>query len=417
MNSYYDIIIIGSGISGLYSAYNIMKFSPKTKFLILEKYKKNWIGGRWGNEDFYGSTIVTGAGIGRKEKDHLLVKLIKELNVKTTESKFIVNYAKSIKHQVDIIKIINNLRYEYKKQERKPTITFKQFAKLYLDTSTYKYFLEMVGYTDYENEDVYEVLFNYGMEDNKSGFTTLNIPWKKMVDKLVSKIGINNIKTSSNVIEINKLQEKPCIYKIILESGLNYLCNKVIVATTIESIMKLLPNANKIGSPYKEIRGQNFLRLYGKFSKTSIPILKNYVLGYTVVHGPLQKIIPIDSDKGIYMIAYSDNKNASYLKSFLENNEKNRGIICHLVENALQIPNDTLHLLAMKDYYWPIGTHYYLPLSNNFDSRKDFINEAQHPQNGMLVVGEVVSNDQGWSEGALESVEKVLTKKWIENIC
>ena len=38
----YDIIIIGSGISGLYAAYNIKKMSPDTSFLILEKYKKQW---------------------------------------------------------------------------------------------------------------------------------------------------------------------------------------------------------------------------------------------------------------------------------------------------------------------------------------------------------------------------------------
>jgi len=37
----YDIIIIGSGISGLYTAYNIKKMSPETSFLILEKYNKN----------------------------------------------------------------------------------------------------------------------------------------------------------------------------------------------------------------------------------------------------------------------------------------------------------------------------------------------------------------------------------------
>ena len=40
---YVDIIIIGSGMSGLYSAYQIKQFSPSTSFLILEKYKKNWI--------------------------------------------------------------------------------------------------------------------------------------------------------------------------------------------------------------------------------------------------------------------------------------------------------------------------------------------------------------------------------------
>ena len=38
--NYYDIIIIGSGMAGLFSAYNIKKISPNTTFLILEKYKK-----------------------------------------------------------------------------------------------------------------------------------------------------------------------------------------------------------------------------------------------------------------------------------------------------------------------------------------------------------------------------------------
>ena len=38
--NYYDIIIIGSGMAGLYSAYNIKKMSLDTSFLILEKHKK-----------------------------------------------------------------------------------------------------------------------------------------------------------------------------------------------------------------------------------------------------------------------------------------------------------------------------------------------------------------------------------------
>ena len=34
----YDIIIIGSGMAGLYSAYNISRLTPDTSFLILEKH-------------------------------------------------------------------------------------------------------------------------------------------------------------------------------------------------------------------------------------------------------------------------------------------------------------------------------------------------------------------------------------------
>ena len=80
--NYYDIIIIGSGIAGLYSALNIKQMSPDTSFMVLEKYKKKWLGGRLNNEEFYGTTVVTGAGIGRKGKDYLLVELLEKLNFK-----------------------------------------------------------------------------------------------------------------------------------------------------------------------------------------------------------------------------------------------------------------------------------------------------------------------------------------------
>ena len=60
MNNYYDYIIIGSGLAGLYSAYLIKKHNPSKTLLILDKEKKEWIGGRTGNETFFGNEIVTG---------------------------------------------------------------------------------------------------------------------------------------------------------------------------------------------------------------------------------------------------------------------------------------------------------------------------------------------------------------------
>ena len=43
--NYYDVIIVGAGIAGLYSAFNIKNMNPNTSFMMLEKYKKQWIGG------------------------------------------------------------------------------------------------------------------------------------------------------------------------------------------------------------------------------------------------------------------------------------------------------------------------------------------------------------------------------------
>ena len=146
--------------------------------------------------------------------------------------------------------------------------------------------------------------------------------------------------------------------------------------------------------------------------------MKEYVKDYTCVPGPLQKMIPMNPDKGVYMIAYNDNANTLLLKDNLENTEKNRDLYCELLEKSLGIPNGSLHLVAIKGFYWPIGTHYYKPLNQKiYKDRDEFIDIAQHAEKGILVVGEVVSQNQGWTEGALESVKAVLTKKWITSTC
>jgi len=113
---------------------------------------------------------------------------------------------------------------------------------------------------------------------------------------------------------------------------------------------------------------------------------------------------------------YNDNEHAKTLKRkrAIEDTRKNREMYSKWVADALGIPVSTpVHITAMKSYYWEIGTHYYEPLTKEYKSRADFIREAQHPMKGMVVVGEMVSRDQGWVEGALESVDKVITRDWI----
>jgi thioredoxin reductase len=414
--NYYDIIIIGSGMAGLFSAYNIKKISPNSSFLILEKHKKQWIGGRTSNEMFYGTQVVTGAGVGRKEKDKLLIKLMNEIGVKYKQYETAINYSQTFT-PVDIVKIINKLKGEYNKHPELHNKTFKDFFIKTLGEKLYKTFIISAGYTDYENADLYETLYNYGIDDNKSGWTGLHIPWKNMVDKLYHIIGKNNFRFSSDVDEIKKIKEKPCLFQIKTANGTLYHCNKVIVATTITGIQKLVPGADKKTSLYQQIHGQPFLRLYAKFNKESAEIMKKYVTSYTIVPGPLQKLIPIDANKGVYMIAYSDNYYATLQKKYLDNTVENRDLYCDLIEESLGIPKGILKITAIKDYYWPIGTHYYEPLKGHIKTRNEFVYKAQHPEKGMLVVGEVVSRDQGWTEGALESVKSVLDENWIVNDC
>jgi len=408
---YYDIIIVGAGLAGLYSAYNIKKMYPKISLLVLESNRRPYIGGRIGNHIFYGTSVVIGAGVPRKDTDYLWIKLLKELNIKYTQFPVSMHYSKNIKNPIDIKQCLKELRKIYQSYKNPPSITFKNFALKHLGKKLYDDFVISNGYSDYENEDVYEVLYHYQIEDNAPGWTALDVSWSSIVNSLCNKIGHQNILTSNKVEKIDKIQVSPCLFELttLKQNKQNlYYANKVIIATRISTVQKLLPQL-KI---YKEIHGQPFLYIYAKFDKKSSEIMSQLVSTYTIVCGPLQKMIPFS--KSVYMIAYSDNKNAEILEKHKDNIPENRKFFANQVEEALGIIPNTLKIIAIKDFYWPIGTHYYEPLDREkYNNRPDFIREAQHPEAGMLVVGEAVSRRQGWSEGALESVENVLNKSWI----
>ena len=90
----YDTIIIGGGIGGLYSAYELLKKNNKLNILLLEK--NNYLGGRIktfrkniNNHDYQFEE-----GAGRFNNYHkLLFKLLKELNL----DKYIIKINSDIK--------------------------------------------------------------------------------------------------------------------------------------------------------------------------------------------------------------------------------------------------------------------------------------------------------------------------------
>jgi hypothetical protein len=385
----YDIIIIGGGISGLFSAYKIQKLCPDKSIMILEK--ESFVGGRMDTYNFCNTNVNIGAGIGRKEKDGILIRLLDELKIHYRE--YLIDMKYSEQNYIDdndIIRIINLLKRKYNKTDF-TKYTFKKYAKHILGTKAYNMFLIQLGFSDFEEADAFDVLHYYGLDDNLKGGIGLNIPWSTL----------NKIKLSSEVISLIPQGE---LFTVNTAKN-TFFARKVIIATTIDTVCRLLPTF-KI---YNQVHGQSFLRVYGKFSEP-IPNLDVY----TIVSGPLKKIIPINIKDGIYMIAYSDNEDANFLNEYSVNNAKNRKFFCNLIQKALGLGLFIrLELMEIKAFYWEIGTHYYEPLNKEYKNRLEFIDKAQHPNKNVLVVGEMIAVHQGWSLGALESVNSVVTSKWL----
>jgi len=155
-----------------------------------------------------------------------------ELNIRYDEFDAKVNYANTLKQPINIIKILNYLKKIYSLNKKNPKIklqTLKKFYESVLGKNINNNFVLTNEYYDYEKADIYDKLYNYGIEDNSSGWTGLRIHFKDIIDKLYNLIGKKHFKFSNNVVKIETLNNKPNVYKIITEKEINYLTNKKII--------------------------------------------------------------------------------------------------------------------------------------------------------------------------------------------
>lgn len=407
----YDTVIVGAGIAGLYTAFLLKLQNPKTTLLVIEQNRAIHLGGRANTESFYGTNISIGAGIGRMKKDKHLIELMRHFHIPIHS--YIVEHHMATTSSINVKETMQLLKRAYEQNMEKMRNSpepFSLFAKKVLGNTDYNRFLNSTGFTDYENEDAYETIYEYGMEDNLGNWPAFSVPWNDVCHLLAQSVDKSTGKHfvfGKKVTQIEKDVNNIC--RVFAKDNSTktyiYLAKQVIVATTVNTLRTLFPRH----PIYKDIESQPFLRVYGKFDKSSVGILKEVVPKFTYVDAPVQKIIPINVDNGVYMIVYNDNANSLAFKSHTENTELNRRFYEKCIEKTLRIPKGSLHLIAIRSFYWKQGTHYYKPLNTDlYKNRSEFIRKSQHPEENIFVVGELVSRNQGWVEGALESVHKII---------
>jgi monoamine oxidase len=381
------VCIIGSGISGLYAGLILKK--KNHDITIFEAKSK--IGGRIENRTFAGERVIAGAGIGRKS-DVLLKQLCDELGVPTMEFQAKSLYY-GIKPKVTPIETIKKIKDYINRNPENQRRTFKQVASSFLGRQQYKDFVAAVGETDYEYEDVIDVVNDYGFDKSfSSGFTAFSINWDRFLAAFNKHLR-KNIKLNTKVDRIEIMDDK---YRVNHE-----VFDCIIVATTIDQTKKILSYIlpPKSMSLYDNVACQPFARVYAQLD-TPLDKLQNYRSLITV--DPFQKIIEMNRDKCIYMISYSDNDQALFWK---KNQKRLSATIQQKLLSELGI---TRKVLKSQLYFWNCGTQYCKPLPTAFTSRQTFLKKAQRPAKNIFVIGEGFSRNHGWCEGALESVQAIL---------
>ncbi len=378
----YDFITIGGGISGLYANYKLYK---KHKCLLLEKNAH--FGGRAYEMDFHGSLIKLGAGIMADHNKHL-IKLLNKLKIKiNTFPSYIATSGIKDFNMGDAICKIKSKYNELKNNDIIYKLTMKQFLIKYFCTAFAKEFIINCEYYDFVNSSIEYFIKYYDIEDmNHESYNILIINWTDLVNKLIKKNCLNNT-------EVVKVEKEDNLYKIITNNNY-YYCKKIIYCTTLKPLMKL--SKNIINIDYNKYIGTvPFIRIYCYYKngyKMDLP-------HFTIVNSKLQKIIRINDN--ILMASYSDSNNANYWHKI---SLLNKDTQIKIINKYLKEFNINGNINDIVIAFWNEGVHYYKPMKN-LDKT---IKKLSHPKKNIYVLGEMISYKQGWVEGCIESINRIL---------
>jgi monoamine oxidase len=495
----YDIIILGGGIAGIYTLYQLIKnphFSQK-RILLLEKSER--LGGRIYSTNPYKEhpEDVIEAGAGRFSQKHILLhELIKELNLenkieKTTSKSeyypinpetnidFIPSNILSNKNILQpLITLKNSIRSADNSSTKLP-VTYLNEAPLWgADSNLHWYkniilydkpkitelILKVIIYSKLENpdylrsvsfveyakgiltkEEIQQIQDGFGyyselvimntydaihlMEnlnpDNdfyilNGGLTQIN---ERMIDFVIKTQKKNPFKINQKVMNIRQLfsQNKEDNEKYEIQTQNKKYITEIIICALPKNVLEKISFFKPVYPFLSKIKCSPLCRIYSRFSTTALePQNKIWFnnLPKLTTNNHLRIVIPINKEKGIIMISYTDNKFADYWYKIYKKdgikilNEKLKEEIEQ--STGIIIPREPLQT---NIYYWGCGVGYWGIGANSKEiSQKmiqPFLNEMKknETKRNIYCCGEHYSEkNQQWIEGALETSKKVLEK-------
>ena len=405
----YDILIIGSGLAGLHCAYQLQRKTEK--MCILEKEGR--IGGRIQTVHTHGLSMEAGAG--RFNEHHTCVhKLIKKLGLESAKIEIPSDLEftpsgtsynspqKSIYKNCDPFDILNPILRKGRLANKNTlrTETFMEFARrVEPNVDHVQFILDSFGY--YEqliHMNAYDALklFDKGMH-TRNTFYTLREGMSTLIKSLCSRIPEVPIYTGHEVTKIEYVPycNQPHFLISVKNQKTPYKARHCICAIP-QIALKKIPFF-RVMRPLLDTIGIKILcRIYAIFDPKD-----NWFqhIPKTTTNNENRYIIPIDREKGLIMIAYTDSVYAKYWRSLCS---KPDDVFSQLKENIYDTFGfEISRPKYLKAFYWETGTAFWRPHYNS-DELYEKIMKPIHSI-PLYICGENFSQSQGWMEGALET--------------
>lgn len=377
-----EFVIVGAGIAGLYTAYKILQ-NKTNSIVILEKEDR--VGGRLMQDTLLNVNVPLGGGIIRYPKDKHLIRLIESLGLKLKVMpwKQVPNpsFMKELKYFKELKDFDETLLRMKSDTILSKDVPFFEFVNEWFknDQEIVREFYDLWGYTDMLYTPAHHVLDHYGIEDvmftNSKSFALIEDGhWDALINKLVSVLVENDveIRLKEPVTRIERNHESGGFVETL--GSKRYRFNKQVYETIDFN------NSRKYSTPWP------FMRIYLQ-SKTNL--FENIKASY-VTNTNLQRVIGFTPQ--VVMASYCDGVNALYWREMTD--KKKQEMFSILLGGNDSVVKDVF----IRKKFWQVGIHYF--------DREQLKSVHAIPKN---CVGEWVSEtNQGWVEGAIESVDSKL---------
>jgi monoamine oxidase len=436
----YDLVIIGGGISGLYTLYKLGKKYPRLKILLLESNER--YGGRIYShkESIDGQEYIMDLGAGRLGHHHdLIIRLINELHLKdkmitipNTKTYIEVTKKNNKTHVSDktttkdyIMEKLNKFLFSpfVSKLGKSVIQTFyiSDLIKKYLSVSFSQKVESVFEYSsDLNDFNAYDAIEYFKYDYNKeTTFFTLKGGLQQIIEGLLVVIkklpsykshtirvaNLSNVENVTRNTNTNLFKLSITDYK----KSKNYTINsKYLICAIPKNSLERLDIFKPFMRDLNSINNINLLRIYEIYdTKTGDAWFKP--IKKTITNSEVQFIIPINPNNGLIMSSYSDCANARYWNLLLAKkgidsvkNKLNEKLNELFSIYNIQVPTSKY----IKMYYWDAGVAYW---KKNVDSEY-LSSKLLNPMPGVFIIGENYSNYQAWCEGALMTSDNCIVK-------